>query len=170
MRFKRYASGLLLVLLISVLFSGCSFKLRTAAAWPAELQPVATETTPQGRDFMQLLRRTLAEQGVALSGDFKSRIIIKNEQHIRRVQSLDAEGRVNEYQLQYEVTLQLNDHENQPLFDRRKYSSQRSYAYDPSRALGHQWQELEMVERMRQQAIEQFMQQVALKVYPEGSQ
>lgn len=151
-----------MLLLLALTLQGCGFKLRTAAAWPASLQPVATDSVPQGRDFILQLRRTLTEQGVVLTGNAAARIVVMDEQYQRQVQSLDEEGRASVYQLSYEVTLKLDSANGEPLITAETYSSQRNYAYDPARALGHQWQETQMVERMRQQAIESFMQQVAL--------
>jgi len=141
---------------------GCGFQLRSAPAWPPSLQPVTTETVPQGRDFTQLLRRVLSEQGVQLDGVSASRVVVKDEEYQRSVQSLDVEGRVSEYQVNYQVKVGLNDRAGQALVEIERYSYQRSYAYDPTRALGHEWQQQEMIERMRQQAIEEFMQRVAL--------
>lgn len=158
---KHYFIGLLLALLI-INLPGCGFQLRTAPAWPALLQPVATDSIPQGRDFVLLLRRTLSEQGVTLNGQAVARIVVVDEQHKRQVQSLDNQGRVNVYQLNYEVTLKLDDADGEPLVEAEPYRFQRSYAYDPAQALGNQWQEQQMIKRMRQQAIERFMQRVAL--------
>lgn len=158
---KHHVTGLLLALLI-INLQGCGFQLRTAPAWPASLQPVATDSIPQGRDFVLLLRRTLQQQGVLLSGHVAARIVVIDEQHKRQIQSLDNLGRVNVYQLNYEVILKLDNADGQPLIEAEPYRSQRSYAYDPARALGNQWQEEQMIKRMRQQAIEHFMQRVAL--------
>ncbi len=158
---KHHFIGLLLALLI-ISLQGCGFQLRTAPVWPTSLQPVATDSIPQGRDFVLLLRRTFSEQGVVLTGSAAARVVVINEQHQRQVQSLDSQGRVNVYQLNYEVVLKLDDADGQPLIEAESYRSQRSYAYDPARALGNQWQEQQMIKRMRQQAIERFMQRVAL--------
>ncbi len=141
---------------------GCGFQLRTTPAWPASLQPVATDSIPQGRDFILLLRRTLSEQGVALNGQAAAQIVVVDEQHKRQIQSLDNQGRVSVYQLNYEVILKLNGADGELLIEAEPYRFQRSYAYDPARALGNQWQEQQMIKRMRQQAIERFMQRVAL--------
>ncbi len=157
---KTYGWWLLLALLLAL--QGCGFQLRSAEAWPPSLQPVATESVPQGRDFVLLLRRTLSEQGVALSGAATARITVLDEQYKRQIQSLDEAGRVSVYQLDYQVTLKLDDAQGAPLIEAKQYRFQRSYAYDPARALGHQWQEEQMVKRMRQQAVERFMRRVAL--------
>ncbi len=143
------------------LLSGCGFKLRTAPTWPEALQPVQVVAEPQSRDFAHLLRRTLAEQGVVLAANAGVQIVVQDERQEQQVQSLDADGRVSEYRLLYDVRLGLKASQEEAVPTDR-YHYQRSYAYDPSRALGHQWQEQEMVERMRQQAIEEFMQRVAL--------
>ena len=159
------AVQLLLLLVVLSLLSSCGFKLRGAPVWPVALQPVATEAVPQGRDFVQQLRLTLVEQGVSLSGAAAARIVVHDESHKRRVQSLDANGRVNAYQLNYGVTLSLIDASGVELLAAESYRYQRSYAYNANRALGHQWQEQEMLQRMRQQAIDAFMQRVALGQY-----
>lgn len=147
---------------------GCGFQLRSAPAWPLSLQPVATESVPQGRDFVQQLRATFREYGVQLDGPSMSRVLVQNEHYKRSVQSLDLEGRVSEYRLDYQVSIGLNDEAGQPLITVENYHYQRSYAYDPTRALGHQWQLQEMIERMRQQAVEEFMQRVALSDWMGG--
>ncbi len=157
---KAYGGWLLLALLL--VLQGCGFQLRSAAVWPPSLQPVATDSVPQGRDFVLLLRRTLSEQGVALDGVAAARIVVLDEQHQRKIQSLDEAGRVSVYQLDYQVTLKLDDGAGKPLIEAQAYQFQRSYAYDPERALGHQWQEEQMIKRMRQQAVEHFMRRVAM--------
>lgn len=123
---------------------------------------MAIESAPQGRDFVEQLRLSLLEQGVSLSGDAVARIVIQDESSKREVQSLDAEGRANAQQLNYSVTLGLVDAEGHELLTIERYRYQRHYAYDAQHALGHQWQQQELLQRMRQQAIEAFMQRVAL--------
>lgn len=158
----RKAYGGWLLLALSLALQGCGFQLRSAEVWPPSLQPVATDSVPQGRDFVLLLRRALSEQGVVLNGVAAVRITVLAEQYQRQIQSLDEAGRASVYQLDYQVTLKLEGAKGEPLIEAEQYRSQRSYAYDPARALGHQWQEEQMVKRMRQQAIERFMRRVAL--------
>jgi LPS-assembly lipoprotein len=103
---------LVLILLATVIASGCGFTLRGSAQLPAALQTMAL-TSPDGNsDILRELRRSLVASDVTLLDSPQANayvLVLGAEVSRERVLSVNSNARAGEYELSLSVPFQLRN-------------------------------------------------------------
>lgn len=143
--------------------SACGFHLRG----PTELPPVLKETRISGiAEYSPLtveLKKVLTNAGAIVlpaSAKSPSTIAISNEQYIRRVISVDAQGRAAEYGLIYRFDFQVNDESGQALMPNQKIELNRDFRFDPNAVLAKDAEEKQIRADMVRFAVQQLIRRV----------
>jgi len=108
MRQKQRLSVSLLLATALLLLQGCGFQLRgSGQALPAGISPVALQGLDRFDDLYPVLSRQLRAAGVEVADSGASRLRLSQRRSSRRVLSVDANGKVVEYELYEGVTFEL---------------------------------------------------------------
>ncbi|MDT8383262.1 MAG: hypothetical protein RRB22_02505, partial [Gammaproteobacteria bacterium] len=102
---RPFSALLLLLLLLSI--SACGFHLRGSVQLPPALSVLALLDAAPATDIAPELGRGLKGAGVRLDASAPMQLQIRAEQYGKRVLSVDASGRAQEYGLSYTVRFSL---------------------------------------------------------------
>lgn len=149
---RHHPIRLAAILILVTTVTACGWKLRGSYNLPPEITPIAVEGGPVGAELRDSLRTTgaLAE---STGEPAASNIEILQERRNRRVLSVDLNGKVDEYEIRYEVRWQLtakgtDEKSSRILVAPTTYSANRSYDYSASTVLSTNEQEELLVENM----------------------
>lgn len=152
----------MLVLLLGSL-SACGFRLRGAVELPAELKETrivgVAEFSPLGIEF----KRVLSRAGSVVHGSKEvtpSAIVIDGGTFTRRVLSVDAQGRVAEYEMRYTYTFKILGKENEELVPLQKIELTRDYRFDPDNVLAKDTEEAQLRDEMIRFSVSQAMRRI----------
>ena len=148
-------------LLLAALVAGCGWQLRGSYDLPGALVPIAVEAGGVGGALRESLRVSGA---LARATDEApaSRVEILEESDSRRVISVDPQGKVDEYELRYEVRWQLTaagsgDRARRILIAPLTFSANRSYDFDAGSVLSRDEEERILVETMREDLAQRIL-------------
>ena len=151
------------ILVCCSLLAGCGFKLRGSQPLAPLLDSVYLSGTEQYSELGRLLHRRLVAQEVLLSDSAAlahAQLRIEKDQFSKRVLSLDAQGRANQYELVYQLGYSLRGQDNSEWISSQLLSISREYFYDPNLVLAKQQEELQLKTSMREQLVEQMLQRI----------
>ena len=158
---RNHAIRLAAVVLLAATLTACGWKLRGSYNLPPDITPIAVEGGGVADQLRDSLRNSnsLAESTAAPSA---SDLEILKEGDSRRVLSVDANGKVDEYELRYEVRWQLtakgtDDKSRRILIAPTTFRANRSYDYDASTVLTTNEQELRLIENMREDIAQRIL-------------
>ncbi|MEF8834040.1 MAG: LPS assembly lipoprotein LptE [Halofilum sp. (in: g-proteobacteria)] len=145
---------LVAILILATILTACGWHLRGSYDLPPEVTPVAVDG---GGGVANELRDSLRATGaLARSAEepAASRLEILEENESRRVLSVDADGKVNEYEVRYEVRWQLtakgsDDKSRRILIAPGTLEANRSYDYSANAVLSRDEQEKRLIENTR---------------------
>ncbi len=150
---RRHPIRLAAILLLATTITACGWKLRGSYNLPPEITPIAVEGGGVADELRNSLRSSnaLAESAVEPAA---TDLEILQEGDTRRVISVDANGKVDEYELRYEVRWQLtakgsDDKSRRILVAPTTFRANRSYDYNASTVLSTNEQEQRLIENMR---------------------
>lgn len=106
------------------------------------------------------LTQTLESAGVDLNGDAELVLLIHNEKQGRRVLSVGSSGKVNEYELQYELLFSVRDKQGEYLLDNERITQQRDYEFDEAAVLAKGEEEQRLFDFMRRMSIQSLMRRL----------
>jgi LPS-assembly lipoprotein len=134
----RFTPRWLLPIMFTGLLAACGFQLRGEVQLPPELATmrvvVADAYSPLQRNLEQALARSGARAPV---GKERSATLRISRNSMRRWPlTVGSAGRVQEYSMRYEVTMQLNDAEGKVVVPRQDIELERSYQFETIRAQG----------------------------------
>lgn len=89
-----------------------------------------------------------------------STITISNELYTRRVLSVDAQGRVAEYELNYSFNFTVSDAAGASLVPNQKIELIRDYRFDPNNVLAKDAEEAQIRKDMIDFAVRQLMRRI----------
>lgn len=140
-------------LVITLVLVACGWQLRGSYNLPEEIKPIDVQGGGVAAELRDSLRYTeaLAENTDEPAG---SRVEILEENNSRRVLSVDIDGKVDEYEVRYEVRWQLtakgsDDQSRRILIAPLTFRANRSYDYEPGAVLSRNEQENRLIENMR---------------------
>lgn len=126
------------LLALAVLLAGCGFHLRGEIVLPPELAvlrvQVADAWSPLQRDLEQAMVRAGARAPVG--AERGARLLITKSRMTRWPLTVGTAGRVQEYSMRYEVTMQLLDAEGTVVVPSQDILLERSYQFETTRAQG----------------------------------
>jgi LPS-assembly lipoprotein len=152
----RFFLFLLVVCLLSLVLDGCGFRLRGSLGSAAALPAIYLEGMP-GSAIMVELNETLHSIGTEVVGDRALAVYVLkiiNEQQNRRILSVSSAGKVQEYELYYNVMFGVSDPQGNILLDDQKISLTRGFSFAETDVLAKGSEQESLIEGMRQEAVQ----------------
>ncbi len=120
------------------LLAGCGFQLRGEITLPPELATMRVQVADSFSPLQHNLEQALARSGVqAPKADAPSALLLISKNRMQRWPlTVGSAGRVQEYSMRYEVTLQLLDSERKVVVPTQQIQLERSYQFEAIRAEG----------------------------------
>jgi len=157
--------------------SSCGFHLRGAYELPKQMQRTYLLAEIKPSALTQNLQRILLDNQIQLSesaADANVILHLYNEKIIRRIASVDAQGRAQEYALTYQLSFELNTvaeaesvSSGQTLnIKSQSLNLQKSYLFDPEDILGKAREEQLLIEDMQKDMVRLILLQLQLKAVP----
>jgi len=154
---------LLLVLVCSLLMlAGCGFHLRGSMGGDLALPPLYIESSGNNL-FANELRQALGNtktKVVAARAGADLIVGIGAEKLDRRVLTVDASGRVQEYELYYAVSFAVNDAAARPVLSTQTITQRRSFEFTGADVLAKEAEEAQLYRGMRSNAVQSAMRRL----------
>ncbi len=141
----------------------CGFRLRGAIDIPPELKEARIEGAAEFSALYLEFKKVLTRAGTRLiraKESATSSIIIRGEAFKRRVLTLDAQGRVAEYELNYRFYFKIITAENVELVPEQKIDITRDYRFDPDSVLAKDAEEAQIRKEMVSFSVRQAMRRI----------
>ena len=127
------------IILISLLLalSSCGYSMRGSINIPSSIKSVSIISSEYS-ELVNILNSSLISSNIKPStskSDNIYRIVILSEEFNRRQLSINISGRVNEYELIYEVNFQLQAPNKKVIID--KITLYRDYSFDENNVMGN---------------------------------
>lgn len=161
-RYKQI--GLWLVVSAFVLqLSACGFRLRGAVEVPPELKLVHIEGVGEFAPLAQELKKVLQRSGTQVlrsTAEAQSIISINEENLRKRVLSVDAQGRVAEYELIYSYFFTVKKTGGDVIVPQQKIELLRDFRFDPDNVLAKDAEEAQIRKDMISFSVRQMMRRI----------
>ena len=151
--------SLLLCMLVFSL-TACGFHLRGSVQLPDALTEMAVRDAAPATDIAPELRRALRGEGVRLSETASLVLQIRGEQYGKRVLSVDAAGRAQEYGLSYSVKFALHGEAGTFWLEEQLVTETRDLRFDANAVLGTASEEGQLKDEMRRDAVLQILRRL----------
>jgi len=149
------------LLLTALLLAGCGFHLRGQVVMPFDTMYL--EATNPGTLFVLDLRRSLAINNIELVDAKEDADVVLDivfEIADKQVLSLGADGRVNEFRLNYRVSLRAYDLKQQDWLPAEEFTQRRDYSYDDTQILAKEAEEASLQKSMRTEMVQQIIRRL----------
>ncbi len=154
-----------------VLLQGCGFRLRGSMGGDLALPPLYIESSGSSA-FVSELRQALASTSTTVVAERAAAewiVGVGAEQLDRRVLTVDASGRVQEYELHYAVSFAVNDAVARAVLGAQTITLRRSFNFTGSDVLAKEAEEAQLYRDMRRSAVQNAMRRLqALAVMQSG--
>jgi LPS-assembly lipoprotein len=164
----KILTGSVFILLITVLFNGCGFKLRGDYNLPSGIQQLQLSSTQKNAPLRRVLSRQLETFDInVLDNTVKdneeqridAKLFLQSDQLERRLLSLFSTGQVAEYELVYNIKYQIQLPGEDTQF--MEFDVTREYQDDPDAVLAKS-RELDLIQHeMRNEAAARIIRQIA---------
>ena len=139
------------IILISALLviSSCGYSMRGAINIPSSIKSVSVISKNYSQ-LVNILNSSLTSSNIGISTSKAKdtyRIVILSEKFDRRQLSINISGRVNEYELIYNVNFELKVPNKEPVQD--KITLYRDYSFDENNIMGNSDREAYIKKSMR---------------------
>lgn len=160
----RYVLLSLLLVTCNVLLPSCGYHLRGAYQLPPQMATTVIKADNMNSELVRSLKRGLETSGVTVikpvvvhDGDSSTKssaavLRIVKETHDKRVLSVDALGRAREYDLQYEIVVELSGADGL-LVPEQTLQMSRDFLFDPEDVLGKSDEEADILRDMQQDMV-----------------
>jgi len=162
-KYNRLVTEALLVLILASSTTACGFRLRGAVVIPPELQETHIEGVAEFSGLYREFKKVLTSSGASLIKDSKtakSLFKITGEEFKRRVLTVDAQGRVAEYELIYRFNFNIVTVDGKTLVPMQKIEINRDYRFDPDNVLAKDVEEAQIRKEMVSFAVRQAMRRI----------
>lgn len=153
---------LLIMLFTAMMLAACSFHLRGQAGMP--FSTLYLETANPNTPFTKELRRNLEVNKVKLVDTAKQADVvldIVSETPDKQILTLDASGRVNEYELFYRVSMRAFDLKKQEWIPAEEFMMHRDFPYDYNSILAMEAEEDLLYQSMRTEMVQQIIRRLS---------
>ena len=140
---------------------GCGFHLRGATVGDVVMPAIyidATRQTAGDADIHRLLEKWLHQQDTRVTTAKEQAqwtVVLYPENRNRRVASVDANGKAQEYELRYQLRFDVRDSQGTLLLPARVVSVTRQYAFNAEAVLSNAGEEQDLWHAMQQDAVGQ---------------
>lgn len=151
-----------MIVLLTLLLSGCGFHLRGEGADHIALGSIHVTATDAHGEMQRALEQALREAGVKLVDAASAPYTVKllSERRTRRSVATTSDVRVAEYGLKLEVHFELTDQAGKTVIAPTSLSTQRIYRFDNSSLVGNSEQEDLLNREMRRDIASQIIRRI----------
>ena len=153
---------LIAMILAAMLLAGCSFHLRGQAGMPFDT--LYLHASNPGTALIKELRRNLEANKVKFaSKEDQADVVldIVSETPVKQILTLDASGRVNEFQLFYRVSVRAYDLNKQEWIPAEEFVMHRDFPYDDNNVLAMEAEEDLLYQSMRTDMVQQIVRRLS---------
>lgn len=166
---KRTLHSLLLkfavLVLVSLVISGCGFQLKQSAAIPASFGPASISGTDKHSTLYKAIKNVLKQSGISLTETAaRHKIIINQVTNDRRVLSVRTTGKASEYDLTKTLIFSVIDSLGNIIIDAHKLTTNRSYTVTNTDVLGSGLEEDDLKIRMERDLVDRMFRVIAAKM------
>ncbi len=153
-----------LLILISclIVLEGCGFRLRGSIGGELALPSLYIQSSGNNL-FVSELRQALGNTQTQVVSERSGAALILGigaEKLNRRVLTVDASGRVQEYELHYAVSFAVNDASARPVLASQTLSERRSFEFTGEDVLAKEAEEMQIYQDMRRNAVRSAMRRL----------
>ena len=149
------------LLLTALLLAGCGFHLRSPVVMPFDT--LHLKATNPGTLFILDLRRSLKVNNITLVDEVDEADVVLDvvfETADKQVLSLGVDGRVNEFRLNYRVSLRAYDLEQQDWLPAEEFTQRRDFSYDDTQIFAKEAEEVLLQKNMRTDMVQQIIRRL----------
>ena len=135
-KMKNLYSSFIVIIMMSLITS-CGYSMRGSLNLPASLEKISVYSDSYS-DLVNSINSTLQNSGITVTSSNSKhlyRIVVISEELNRRQLSMNITGRVNEYELIYEVKYEINSPNEKNLSD--SIILYRDYSFDENNVMGN---------------------------------
>lgn len=132
---------------------------------PDELELIYVQGVNLQRDLGLELRRSLTRNGFTVVDRYQEGaavLSIVENNFERRVLSVSASGKVNEYELERHIVIQLVDANSTMLIDAERFDSRRELQFDPDEVIGIDEEQRVLEAQMNQQLVQSILRRLSV--------
>ncbi len=132
---------------------------------PDELELIYVQGVNLQRDLGLELRRSLTRNGFTVVDRYQEGaavLSIVESNFERRVLSVSASGKVNEYELERHIVIQLVDANSTMLIDAERFDSRRELQFDPDEVIGIDEEQRVLEAQMNQQLVQSILRRLSV--------
>ena len=151
-----------LLLLTALLLTACGLHLRGQAGMPFDT--LYLNAANPGTPFIADLRRNLEANKVRLVNTAEQADVVLNivsEIPEKQILTLGGSGRVNEFRLNYRVSLRAYDLKQQDWIPAEEIALRRDYSYDDTQVLAKEAEETLLYQSMRSDMVQQIVRRLS---------
>lgn len=154
----------LMLLLVSclIVLEGCGFRLRGSTGGELALPPLYIQSSGSNQ-FVSELRQALGNTETRVVSERSAAALIVGvgaEKLDRRVLTVDASGRVQEYELHYAVSFAVKDAAARSVLGSQTLSERRSFEFTGEDVLAKEMEETQLYQDMRRSAVQSAMRRL----------
>lgn len=151
-----------LLLMTILLLTACGFHLRGHSGMPFERLYI--EVADPGTPFIRELRRDLEDSKVIMVSTADQAEVVLNiadEISDKQILTLGGDGRVNEFRLNYRVSLRAYDLKQQDWIPAEEIAMRRDFSFDDTRILAKEAEEALLFQSMRSEMVQQIVRRLS---------
>jgi len=161
------------LLILTLLLAACGFHLRGQGGFTFPFQTLFIQTSNANASFILDLKRAMQLYNVKLVDSPENAQLtlhIVSETMSKQILSLNSAGRVNEYQLNYRVSLSAYDSKQQEWVPADEIVLQSYLSFDNIQVLAKEKEETLLYQDMRKDAVQQILRRLSLAKPPPSPQ
>lgn len=147
-------------MLFAFTVSSCGFHLRGDYVLPSQMKHTFIQTTDKNSELFRALKRALKASGIQLVNTRQQAQAVLNlgtEKQVKRVLSVDTQGRAREYEINYQVTFNVSADENDFSISEQTLKLQRDFLFDTEDVLGKSREQSILIKDMQQDMVRLIM-------------
>ncbi|TNF36590.1 MAG: hypothetical protein EP315_03925 [Gammaproteobacteria bacterium] len=141
---------------LMLLLSACGFHLRGAYEFPPQMATTHVAAVNPNSELVRALQRALRANQITLVDnpvDAGTVLRIGHETSSKRILSVDARGRAREYEIQYQIDVEVSSSDQGFTLPSQKLSLQREFLFDPEDVLGKSSEEADLLRDMQHDMV-----------------
>ena len=150
----------MLIPFIVIALASCGFHLRGAYRLPVQMDDTYIKSADKNSELVQVLKRTLTASNINIvetKQQAQAVLSVFNELQNKRVISVDTQGRVQEYELNYQVSFDVAATDSDFIIEEQTIKLQRDFLFDTEDVLGKSREEATLIKEMQQDAVRLIM-------------
>ncbi len=161
-KIHHYLFYALLALSLTSSLASCGFQLKQRTTLPASFGPVSIQGVGKFSSFYRAVRSALRQSSISIVEDTSASHSIKiSPSRERKVLSVNAAGKVSEYELIQRLNYSVTSSNGTPLIAPTRLSRSSYYTVSSTEVLGDSTEENEVYNRLEEDLISQMFDQIS---------